>query len=127
MSLQFDFTGCTRTVILTRRWAIKLPGLWAYSPCEWWRGLLYGLLANMQEAKFSKTGWPELCPVSFALPGGFLVVMPRARVMSDDEFIAFDVKAFLDRPNYTVPAEAKSNSFGFLDGRIVAIDYGSRP
>jgi hypothetical protein len=43
-----------------------------------WKHFLYGLLANMQEAQFSKTSWPELCPVLWSLPGGFLVVMPRA-------------------------------------------------
>jgi hypothetical protein len=36
------------------------------------------LLANMQERDLSKLGWPELCPVVFAVPGGRLVVMRRA-------------------------------------------------
>lgn len=110
--------GVTRVVILTRRYAIKLPN------GESWKSLLYGLLANMQERRFAVMDWPELCPVRFSLPGGWLVVMPRARVMTDDEFATFDFAAFVYKGEYVVPAERKSDSFGYLDGRVVAIDYG---
>lgn len=111
--------GCTRIVILTRRLAFKIPNV-----RNGWRLFLYGLLANMQERTFSRAGWPELCPVRWSIPGGWLVVMPRARPLSDDEFLAFDAEAFIDKPDYHVPAEAKADSFGWLDGRVVAIDYG---
>jgi len=83
------------------------------------------LLANMQEAEFARTGWAELCPVVFSIPGGWLVVMRRAEMLSDAEWQAFDPEAFCVGQERIIPAEFKKDSFGRLDGRIVAIDYGN--
>ncbi len=79
----------------------------------------------MQEREFSRTGWPELCPVLFSLPGGWLVVMSRARPLTCYEFNAFDTREFIERSDGVIPVEQKQDSFGWLDGRIVAVDYGS--
>ncbi len=110
--------GTTRLVLLTRCYAIKLP-----RPTSW-RLFLHGLLANMQERQFSRTGWPELCPVTLSIPGGWLIVMPRCepyeRRMADAEYVLFTEKA-----DYVVPVENKPDSFGLLHGRLVAVDYGS--
>ncbi|MES2323237.1 MAG: hypothetical protein V4633_13315 [Pseudomonadota bacterium] len=113
--------GTTRTVLLVGKYAVKFP-----ATVEW-RLFLLGLLANMQERKFSRCGWPELCPVLFSLPGGWLVVMRRAKNLSYDEWMGFDageLNAFVNRPEYAVPAELKMDSFGWLDGKLVAVDYG---
>ena len=108
-------SGVTRTVLLLGRWAVKLPCLHFG-----WRNFLQGLLANIQEREFGAAGWPELCPIVFSVPGGWLLVMPRARPMTAEEFGMLKLDAFT-----RVPVEAKPNSFGWLDGRIVAIDYGN--
>ena len=79
----------------------------------------------MQEVTFSLAGWPELCPVLFALPGGFLNVMRRAEPLTREEFFALDFKAFVEKLGYCVPVENKLDSFGKLSGKIVAVDYGS--
>lgn len=112
--------GVTREVILTRRYAIKVPRL-----SFGWRNFLHGLLGNMQEAAFSAAGWPELCPVEFSIPGGWLLVMRRAEPLSDADWERFDAMSFRETEDYIVPVEAKQDSFGWLDGRIVAVDYGS--
>lgn len=114
-----DLTGVTRHVLLVGPWAVKVPALWS------WKLFLCGLLANMQERSFASTGWPELCPVVASIPGGWLVVMRRARVMTDAEFDQFDAKAFCEKGSHIIPAEAKANSFGWLRGRVVAVDYGT--
>lgn len=111
--------GVTRQVLLIGGLAIKIPRLTE------WRLFLLGLLANMQERLFSRTGWPELCPVLFSTPGGWLVVMKRARLMTDAEFDDMDMKAWVDRGEYTVPAELKSDSFGYIGDQLVAVDYGN--
>lgn len=111
--------GVTRKVLLIGDWAIKVPNF------DEWRLFLLGLLANMQEAAFSRTGWPELCPVLFALPGGGLIVMRRATVLTDAEFRQLDMAAWVDCGDYTIPAEIKSDSFGYIGDRLVAIDYGN--
>jgi hypothetical protein len=91
-----------------------------------WRLFLCGLLANQQEWRFwSRGGYPELCPIKFYIPLGLLVVMPRVREMTDAEFDEFDIKAFVDKEDYCLPIEQKPNSLGYLNGRVVAIDYGN--
>ncbi len=118
--IQIDRTGCHRIVVLTKNWAIKVPNF-----TDGWRLFLTGLLANMQERVFSKAQWPELCPVVFSIPGGWLNVMPKAKLMSDEEFCVFDASSFINKPDYRIPTELKSNSFGWLNGSIVVIDYGT--
>ena len=117
---EWNKQGVTREVLLTRCYAIKIPKL-IYG----WHKFLCGLLANMQEATFSRAGFPELCPVVFAFPGGWLLVMRRAELLSDAEWCAFNAEVFCTTPDYIIPAEFKQDSFGKLDGRIVAIDYGN--
>lgn len=118
--MQIDRTGCTRIVCLLWRWAVKLPNF-----TDGWRMFLKGLLANMQEAQFSRTKWPKLCPVVWSIPGGWIVIMRRAKVLTDDEFLQCVPDGWIEEPDYIIPAELKSNSFGWLNGKIVAIDYGS--
>ncbi len=110
--------GATRAVLLVGRVAIKAPRM------STWRTFLNGLLANMQEREFARTGWPELCPVVFSVPGGWLLVMRRAEPLSDAEWYTVHPE-WGDREEYAVPVEIKRDSFGVLDGRIVAIDYGT--
>lgn len=111
--------GSTRMVLLTKFRAIKLPRFFS------WRTLLLGLLANMQEVEFSKTGWPELCPVQYWLPGGFVLVMPRVEPLTDEEFLRYSWCQWRDRGDYVIPVENKQSSFGKLSGEVVAVDYGS--
>jgi len=155
--------GAMRTVILTKRYAIKLAGTWNRGRFrDWkyrWRNFLIGLLANFQEKEFWLERWPELCPVSLYTPGGFVLVMPRARPLTDAEWELFDYRGFVTRGDgyaeenferhggsewdgnppgplssltggsaepagLLVPAECKRDSFGVLNRRIVAVDYG---
>lgn len=119
MWLEINRKGCTRIVLLTTHYAVKIPNISDY------RMMLYGLLANMQEARFSKTGFQELCPVLFSLPLGLLVVMPRVRMFTDEEFLRFDLDGFRVKQDYSIPVESKADSFGWLDGKPVALDYGT--
>jgi hypothetical protein len=63
--------------------------------------------------------------VVFAVHGGWLLVMRRAEILTDQQCCEFDAEAFCVKPDYVIPAEFKRDSFGMLDGRIVAIDYGN--
>lgn len=112
--------GQSRTVFLTRSYAIKLPRTAS------WRSFLWGLLSNLQEADLGRRGWPELCPVLFAAPGGILVVMPRAEICTDVTAPSEDdYRRMTTHPERCVPAEWKADSWGRLpDGRLVAVDYG---
>lgn len=104
--------GITRKVLLIHRWAIKIPTL-RYG----WAKLIQGLLANIQERIWSGSD-NRLCPVVFSIPGGWLNVMPRARVCKPDEL---DYADFRSLPF----GDFKPDNFGWLDGHVVMIDYGS--
>ena len=113
--------GATRDVFLIGSWAFKIPSLRS------WRNFLLGLLANLQEREFAKLGWSELCPVSFSLPGGLLVVMPRAGRPCDhytDTDYLLMIELAKDEGRH-LPVEYKESSFGILGGSLVIVDYGS--
>lgn len=114
--------GATRFVILTKRYAIKIPRFWWHRSFRW-QTFLYGLLGNMQERDFATAGWPELCPIRWSVPGGWLVVMHRAEPLTVD-LTDEEYEAFVEQDDYRVPVEQKRDGFGLLDGRLVAIDYG---
>lgn len=115
--------GCTRWVLLIGSVALKFP-----RPTSW-NLFLHGLLANMQEAEFSKTKAVQLCPTLLSVPGGFLNVMARARPLTDQEWEALDTRTFLEEfervNHYVPPVEEKRCSFAVLENRIVVVDYGS--
>lgn len=111
--------GTTRTVFLVWNWAVKVPSFTE------WRLFLLGLLANMQERRFSDMGRPEMCPVLWSLPGGWISIMRRARPMTRMEFFQFDTEEWVKREDYMVPVEHKMSSFGWLGDQVVAVDYGN--
>lgn len=110
--------GSTRTVLLTKNYAFKLPYLGR------WKNFLWGLIANMQEVEFNTLEDERLAKVLFHLPAGFLVVMKRAKPLKNynkrklAEFCAMHKGVIL-------PTELKKDSFGYIDGKLVAIDYGN--
>lgn len=91
---------------------------------------LAGLQANVTEGKnwrFAQLGvFPadKLCPILYCGLLGLLLVMRRVKVMTENEFAQFDVIGFCELGNAAIPAEHKPDSYGWLSGRIVAIDYG---
>lgn len=112
--IRLDTTGRNRVVLLTARHAIKLP-----SP-RGWRDFLFGLLNNLNERDWHREH-DGFCPVIWAAPLGLALVMPRARVLTDAEH---------DHLQAAMPAlpgvECKASSWGWLAGRLVALDYGWR-
>jgi hypothetical protein len=119
--LRVNRQGATRIVFLTRRWAIKVPNV-----LDGYKLFLCGLLANLQESRmWQNFPKPELCPVRFHLPLGLLVVMPRLDVLTDTEYANLDYESFRDRGEYSLPVEDKPNSFGWMNGQPVVIDYGN--
>lgn len=105
--------GTTRYVFLFKNHVVKIPALYN------WRSFLRGMLCNYQENSFSKLNAPELCPVKFYMPLGLFIIMPRAEELTSiKEYPQNSIKGF------TIPAENKLSSWGKLNGKIVAIDYG---
>ena len=70
----------------------------------------------MQEIAFS--GYSDkLCPIVYYLPGGFLNVMPRCSPITHESLMFKDANG--------LDIEQKLDSFGYYNGKVVAVDYGS--
>ncbi len=113
--------GATRCVFLAGNYAVKIPRM------HTWRNFLYGLLANMQEIEKHNAKYPGLCPLLWYLPGGFINIMPRAQPITDEYYELIGEAYWTkwgDTDDYYVNVENKICSFGWLNGAIVAVDYG---
>lgn len=116
--------GASRWVICVGKYAIKFPSLRNYI------SFLWGLENNWKELnnyrKYGKGGYypiEKLCPIVFSLPLGIVLIMKRAKIFTDKEFSFFNYEAFIKTNNTELPVEKKSDSFGVLNGRVVAVDY----
>jgi len=110
--------GITRTVFVTRRWAIKVPSLRAHglgvSGVLW--SISRGLSANLSEREWS--GQRGFCPLHFSL-WGVVNVYPRADVCTEaDEPIDYATIA-----DYPLAVDPKPHNVGRLNGELVWIDY----
>ena len=105
--------GVTRTVVLTKRYAIKLP---------WGQGhsVLRGWLANRSEWKQRRR--PDVLRPVLTL-GHFVVVFPRVSTYVEwgASFVWNFTKFVL--PDYPDGDEAKESSWGLHDMKFVLIDF----
>jgi hypothetical protein len=116
--------GQSRRVLILHRIALKFPR------SKW------GARCNVYEAKLYKstTAWRRklLCPVIWCAPWGILLVMRTATSLTEEEFVRANERNEL--PDWKrVPGsaevtpfeedESKFADFGWLDGRIVVVDY----
>ena len=113
-TLRASGRGTTRYVVLIGSWAIKVPVFWR------WGHFLRGLLGNMLERDVWR--WSDLptrrwlCPVLFALPGGWLLVMRRAEVVAS---LTPSERVELCR----LFNDVHEDNVGRCDGQIVMVDY----
>ena len=115
--------GATRIVFVFKKFAIKIPTFKQYNL------FLNGLLANLQEKTWSGHH-PDLAKVHFCGRLGFFLVMERAEVLSSDvdwlktketlekKYKDDDLREFL-------MSDFKPSNWGFINGQLKNIDYGS--
>ena len=72
--------------------------------------------------------WKEkLCPIIFHLPFGMLNVMPKARILKPNELSRQQLVEFCTCSDGSkIPTELAYDSFGYLDEKLVCIDYHDR-
>jgi hypothetical protein len=113
--------GVTRECLLIGRYAFKIP---SWASWEYW---LMGMLNNKHEHELSRVFPHLVCPILFRIRGGFLNVMPRARMLTPDEWQAFTAE--MEATDWakwaSIAVERKLDSFGIVSGRIVALDYAA--
>ena len=109
--------GVTRTVILARSWAIKVPRLRSYG--DGLAGVLWsitrGIQANLSEREWS--GSPGTCPVRWSF-AGLVNIYPRCAPATHDV-----TDAEYEATGLLGPADRKPRNVGWLNGRLVWIDY----
>lgn len=116
--------GITRTVILTKNYAIKLPSLRAYG--DGLAGVLWsicrGILANQSEAQWWRNSMQRqfLCPVLHSWLGGIINIYPRCQpyTVEDDRQMKRPIPELMPQPG-----DDKSENYGLLYGRLVILDY----
>lgn len=82
----------------------------------------------MSERSLWTTRDCRLCPVLWADPFGFIVIMRRAECLTNEQWRTFldDYDNWIGEATerLVVPVERKQCSFGIINGQIVAVDYG---
>lgn len=121
--------GASRLVLLVGGVAIKAPCIKRESVLSRWGQVQQGRNCNRAERDAWRAGkFPHLCPILWADPFGWIVVMRRAAPMSATEFDAwFHSDDWPHIPFEPAPYELKNEDAGRLPcGRRVMIDYGMR-
>ncbi len=106
--------GCTRIVWLFETFVIKLARL------------QFGIRRGMQANRNERNWWrwyqdPRTCPVMFADPFGFIVVMPRAQRRAPDDVWDVARTGYFDG----LPEDHIPENVGWINDRPVMIDYGA--
>ncbi len=122
--------GISRTVLLTRRWAIKVPsgrGGSIGGARGRLQSLAWGVLANQSEYQwYAFEGWAgQVAPVLRSWLWGLVQVYPRCDPLPVDdrgEYMGDDPLPVLE-PD---PGDHKLDNYGLLDGRVVRLDYDMR-
>lgn len=100
-------------------YAFKIPRFYSYLTFLW------GLIANYNEMVYFKTFNDEkLCPVIYSFPLGIIIVMPVARILTDREFDLVFKREDWYIKGTPIPSENKPDSYGYLNGKLVCVDYG---
>jgi hypothetical protein len=114
-------SGCTRSVLLFKNIALKMPTLKRYNL------FLHGILANLQEKQFSGSH-PDLAEVKWCSPLGLILVMERAEAISLDGhslYVGLKEKYQDDKMKEFLLSDCKPSNWGYIKDRLVKIDYGS--
>ena len=115
--------GHSRVVVLVGRLAIKLARM------SKWKLFLMGMLSNVAEAELYRQQTKPcavLCPVLWSGFGGIVLVARRANALSEDVWRTWSAESLLRLMSSTRPSarpEIKQDSYGILNGRVVAVDY----
>ncbi len=108
--------GCHRLVLILNKIVIKFP-----NPRYYWKWFIKGFKGNIQETQLSKMGNKHLCPILFSAPFGLFLIMKKAKSLTSSD-LEIDLYNFMEINNIT-SAENKMESFGWLNNRLVCIDY----
>lgn len=119
-----SFKGVTRIVILCGGVVIKLP-----KPIKW-SNFLRGLIGNINEnetwkynsGKYERGHSHLLAPVIWCSWGGWILIMKRARLLTEQEWDESDYSVKEHIQNFR--GDDTISNYGFIGKKLVKIDYG---
>lgn len=117
--------GATRRVFVFKTFVIKVPNTQEY------KLFLHGILANLQEKVFSRINRPDLAKVKFCGKLGLFLIMERAETLDVINLDWLKFKEDLeeqyknDEMKEFMLSDAKPCNWGYIDNKLVKIDYGS--
>jgi hypothetical protein len=123
--MRINRQGRTRIVIELKDVVIKIPNF-----LKNWQTFIRGLLSNMDEhdiwtfnsGKYEKGKSYLLCPILWSSWGGWVVVMKRAEtVLTYDDYWRLDQDVLKEHEHFA--GDDHGPNYGYLDGRLVKIDY----
>jgi hypothetical protein len=117
--------GVTRIVFVFENVVVKIPNFLGK-----WEHFLYGLIGNVNEkktwrynsGKFEKGTSHLLCPVSWCSWGGWVLVMKKAKTLTEREWE--EMPYFADEHRKHFLGDDTISNYGIFEGRLVKIDYG---
>lgn len=116
--------GVTRTVFLTKKYAIKVPRRYKCKGHKAWT-FIRGWSANMSEVDWTGYGMtafnkPQVCPVIKSFLWNLINVYPRAEVCT----VSYEqLDGLYDTLEFKTPSDVKSGNFGWYKGHFVWLDY----
>ncbi len=109
--------GVTRTVFLTKKYAIKVPRRYKCKGHKAWT-FVRGWSANMSESDWSGYEQGGHCPVIKTFLWNLINVYPRCQVATEAE-----VDEHYPKMLFKTPADTKATNFGWYKGEFVWLDY----
>lgn len=114
--------GSVRIVLCFCGWAVKIPRF------DHYENFLHGILANLQENKFSKMKNKMLAPVIITGPFGIFIIMRKARILTKEDFSKFKSRIIFNARHSglydLIMSDFKAANFGIINNKIVKVDYG---
>ena len=119
--MKLNNKGSSRLVFLTENYAIKIPRCCVKPDNSFYGsviGILEGWKANRYEYIWSKSKiYDFLCEVEFSFLFSLIIIMKNAKPLKREQFLK------LEKFNFCY--EHKEDSYGFIDNKIVIVDYGN--
>jgi hypothetical protein len=114
--------GVTRTVFLTKRYAIKVPRLKDCKGHKAWT-FVRGWSANMSEVDWTgyasiAHGNPQVCPVLKSYLFGIINVYPRVELIAEE-----NLDEMYDLLEFKTPSDVHVGNLGYYKGHPVWTDY----
>lgn len=124
MGISINRKGATRIVILTNKYALKIPNI-----RDGYKFFIMGILCNIQEWIMGNGDWcKDINPTIYHNRLGLLNIQPRLRPVRHRGLFWVEYKRMLTLTQFKdfISSDVKPENFGYTKGmKLLKLDYGS--